>query len=269
MRFEFLKEHRGEIGPIKKACRLMKVSKSGFYEHLGRKKSSAQIEREALEGFVVEAFERHKGRYGYRRIDRELRKSGIAVSEKRVLHIMQKLGLAGRGATRKRRIQKKVEPGDPRLNLAERAFSAGGRNGLWAGGIACMPASEGRLCLAAAIDAFSRKAVGRSMSGRIAEKVAIDAIGQAVGRESPPDGGGLVFRDDQGAQHASRSFQRCLDSHGMVRSASRPGTPLGNAVAESFFKTLKRELAEERSHGTRDEGRGQAGRLQAHRALLQ
>ena len=67
--------------------------------------------------FVVEALERHKGRYGYRRIDRELRKSGIAVSGKRVLRVMRKLGLAGRGATRKRRIQKKVEPGDPRLNL--------------------------------------------------------------------------------------------------------------------------------------------------------
>ena len=111
----------------------MKVSRSGFYEYLGRRKSNAQIEREALEGFVVEAFERHKGRYGYRRINRELRKSGIAVSEKRVLRIMQKLGLAGRGAARKRRIQKKFEPGDPRLNLAERAFSVGGRNRLWVG----------------------------------------------------------------------------------------------------------------------------------------
>lgn len=104
MRFEFLKEHRGEIGPIKKACELMKILKSGFYEYLGRKKSNAQIEREALEGFVVEAFERHKGRYGYRRINRELRKSGISVSEKRVFRIMQKLGLAGRGTARKRRI---------------------------------------------------------------------------------------------------------------------------------------------------------------------
>lgn len=75
MRFEFLKEHRGEIGPIKKACGLMKVSKSGFYEHLGRKKSNVQIGREALEGFVVEAFERHKGRCGHRRIDRELQKA--------------------------------------------------------------------------------------------------------------------------------------------------------------------------------------------------
>lgn len=233
----------------------MKVSKSGFHEHLGRKKPNAQIGREALEGFVVEAFERHKRRYGCRRIDREPRKSGIVVSGKRVLHIMQKLGLAGKGAARERRIQKKVEPGDPRLNLAERAFAVGGRNRIRAGGIACMPASEGRLYLAAAIDAFSRKAVGRSMSERIAEKVAIDAIGQAVGREGPPDDVGLVFHDDQGAQHASRSFQRCLDSHGMVRSASRPGTPPGNAVAESFFKTLKRELAEERGYGTRDEAK--------------
>lgn len=237
----------------------MKVSKSSFYEYLGRKKSNAQIEREALEGFVVEAFERHKGRYGYRRIDRELRKSGIAVSEKRVLRIMQKLGLAGKGATRKRRIQKKVEPGDPRLNLAERAFSVGERNRLWVGDIAYMPTSEGWLYLAAVIDAFSRKVVGWSMSERIAEKVAIDAIGQAVGREDPPDDGGLVFHDDQGAQRASRSFQRCLGSHGIVRSASRPGTPLDNAVAESFSKTLKRELAEERGYGTR--GRGQAGHL--------
>ena len=116
-----------------------------------------------------------------------------------------------------------------------------------------MPAREGWLYLAAAIDAFSRKVAGRSMSERITEKVAIDAIGQAVGREDPPDDGSLVFHDDQGAQYTSRSFQRCLDSHGIVRSVSRPGTPPDNAVAESFFKTLKRELAEERSYGTRDE----------------
>ncbi len=170
MRFEFLKEHRGEIGPIKKACGLMKVSKSGFYEYLGRKKSDAQIEREAIEGFVVEAFERHKGRYGYRRINRELRKSGIVVSEKRVLRIMQKLGLAGKGATRKHRIQKKVEPGDPRLNLVERAFTVGERNRLWVGDITYIPTREGWLYLAAVIDAFSRKVVGWSMSERITER---------------------------------------------------------------------------------------------------
>ena len=110
MRFGFLEEHRGEIGPVKKACGPMEVSRSGFYEHLGWKKSNAQIERGALEGFVVEALHRHKGHCGCRRIDREPRKSSIAVSEKRVPRIMRKLGLAGRGVTRKRRIQKKAEP---------------------------------------------------------------------------------------------------------------------------------------------------------------
>ena len=96
------------------------------------------------------------------------------------------------------------------MNLAEHAFAAGGRNGLRAGGIACMPTREGRPYLAAATGAFSRKVVGWSMSGRIIEKTAIDAIGRAVGREGPPDGGSLVFHGDQGAQRTSRSFQRCL-----------------------------------------------------------
>ena len=142
-RFELLKEHRGEIGPIEKACGLMEVSKSGFYGYLSRKKSNARIERGALEGFAVEAFERRKGRYGYRRIDRELRKSGIAVSEKRALRTMRKPGLAGKGATRKRRIRKKVEPGDPRSNLVERAFSVGERNRLWAGASHACPREKG------------------------------------------------------------------------------------------------------------------------------
>lgn len=125
----------------------MKASRSGFHEHLGRKKSNAQIGREALEGLVVEAFHRHKGRYGCRRIDREPRKSGIAVSEKRVLHIMQKLGLAGRGAARKRRIQKKVEPGDPRLNLVESALSprAGATGFGWAASPTCPQAKGGSI----------------------------------------------------------------------------------------------------------------------------
>ena len=97
-----------------------------------------------------------------------------------MLRIMQKLGLAGKGATRKHRIQKKVEPGDPRLNLVERAFTVGERNRLWVGDITYIPTREGWLYLAAVIDAFSRKVVGWSMSERITEKVAIDAMEQAV-----------------------------------------------------------------------------------------
>ena len=255
MRCEFLKAHRGEFGPIRKACEILGVSKSEYYDYLKRRKSNAQIEREALEGFVVEKFELHKGRYGYRRINRELRRDGIAVSEKRVLSVMRKLGLKAKGATRRHRRAKAVEMGDPRVNLVNRMFGVDARNRLWVGDITYIPTREGWLYLAAVIDAFSRKVVGWSMSERITEKVAIDAMEQAVGREGPPDDGSLVFHDDQGAQYTSRSFQRCLDSHGIVQSVSRPGTPLDNAVAESFFKTLKRELVKERSYGTRDEAK--------------
>lgn len=253
MRYEFLKTHRGEFGPIRKACDLMKVSKSGYYEYLHRRKSNAQIEREALEGFVKDAFERHHARYGYRRINQELRKTNILVSEKRVLRIMRRLGLVAKGATRKRRKQKAVEPGDPRLNIVERVFSVGEKNRLWMGDIACIPTKEGWLYLACVIDAFSRKVVGWSMSERITEKLAIDAIEQAIGRENPPNDGRLVFHNDQGVQYTSKAFQSCLDSHGITQSISRPGTPLDNAVAESFFKTLKRELMKGKDYKTREE----------------
>ena len=91
------------------------------------------------------------------------------------------------------------------------------------------------------------------MSDRITEKLAIDAIEQASGRDDFPNDGSPAFHDDQGVQYASKTFQRCLDLHGAAQSVSRPGTPLGNAVAESFFKTLERELVKGRDYGTREE----------------
>lgn len=93
------------------------------------------------------------------------------------------------------------------------------------------------------------------MSGGITEKPAIDALGQAVGREGPPDDFSLAFHDDQGSQYTSRAFRRCLESHGIAQSMSRPGNPWDNAVAESFSETLKRELINDRGYKSRDEAR--------------
>ena len=255
MRCEFIKAHRGEFGPIRKACEILRVSRSEYYDYLNRPKSNAQIGREALEGFVVEKFEPRKGRYGYRRINREPRRDGIVVSEKRVLAVMRRLGLQAKGTARKHRRAKPVEKGDPRVNLINRVFDVDARNRLWVGDITYIDTDEGWLYLAAVIDAWHRKVVGWSMSGRITEKLAIDALEQAVGREDPPDDFSLVFHDDQGSQYTSRAFQRCLESHGIAQSMSRPGNPWDNAVAESFFKTLKRELINDRRYKTRDEAR--------------
>lgn len=216
------------------------------------------MEREAPEGFVVEKFELHKGRYGYRRINRGLRRDGIVVSEKRVLAVMRGLGPQAKGTAREHGRAKPVERGDPRASLISRVFDAGAGNRLWVGDITYIDTDEGWLCLAAAMDAWHRKVVGWSMSGGATERLAIDALEQAVGREDPPDDFSLAFHDDQGSQYASRAFQRCLESHGMARSMSRPGNPWDNAVAESFFKTLKRELTNDRRYKTRDEARREA-----------
>lgn len=218
------------------------MSKSEYYDYVKRGKSRAQIEREALEGFVAERFDLHKGRYGYRRINRELRRDGIVVSEKRVLAVMRKLGLQAKGASRRHKRARAVEMGDPRVSLVGRAFDVEARNRLWVGDITCIGTGEGWLCLAAVIDASHRKAAGWSMSERMTGKLVTDALGQAVGREGPPGDFSLVFHDDQGSQHASRAFQRCLESHGIAQSMSRPGNPWDNALAESFFKTPEREL---------------------------
>ena len=218
-------------------------------------KSDAQIEREALEGFVAERFDLHKGRYGYRRINRELRRDGIVVSEKRVLAVMRKLGLQAKGASRKRKRAKAVEMGDPRVNLVGRAFDIEARNKLWVGDIACIGTGEGWLYLATVIDAFHRKVVGWSMSGRMTEKPVADALEQTVGRESPPDDFSLVFHDDQGSQYTSRALQRRLEPRGIAQSVSRPGSPWGNALAEPFFETLKRKLVNGKGRKTREEAK--------------
>ena len=143
---------------------------------LCQRKPDAQIEREALEGFVAERFDLHKGRYGYRRINRELRRDGIVVSEKRVLSVMRKPGPQAKGASRKRKRAKAVEMGDPRANLVDRAFDVEARNKPWAGGIACIGTGEGLPCLATVIDALRRRVVGWSMSGRMTEKPVADAL---------------------------------------------------------------------------------------------
>ena len=255
MRRGFIKARRGELGPIGKACEILRVSKSEHYDYLNRPEPNAQIEREAPEGLVAEKLGLRKGRYGHRRIDRELRRDGIAVSGKRVLAAMRRPGLQAKGTTRRHGRAKPAEKGGPRASLVNRVLDADAGNRLWAGDITYIGTDEGRPCLAAVIDARHRKVVGWSTSGRITERLAIDALDQAVGREGPPDDFSPVFRDGQGSRYASRAFQRRLESHGMARSMPRPGNPRDDAAAESLSKTLRREPMNGRRCKSRDEAR--------------
>ena len=267
MRREFLKEHRGELGPIRKACGILRVSKSEYYDYVKRRKSNAQIEREALEGFVAEGFDLHKGRYGYRRINREPRRDGIVVSEKRVLAVMRKLGLQAKGASRKHKRAKAVEMGDLRVNLVDRAFDVEARNKLWAGDITYIGAGEGWLCLATATDAFHRKVAGWLMSGRMTEKLVADALEQAAGREGPPDDFSLVFHGDQGSQYSSPGVPAPPRAPWNRPIHVAAGQPMGQRARGILLQDAQARAGERQ--GLQDEGGGETGRVQIHRALLQ
>ena len=173
--------------------------------------------------------------------------------EMRAVDLARELGI--KDSTLRRWAQEYEEMGDPHVNLADRTFDVEAHNKLWVGDIAYIGTGEGWPCLAAVIDAFHRKVVGWSMSERMTEKPVADALEQAVGRESPPDDFSLVFHDDQGSQHASRAFRRRLESHGIARSMSRPCNLWDDALAESFFKTLKRELVNGKGCKTREEAK--------------
>ena len=191
-----------------------------------------------------------------KRYDKQLKIAAARVvlgGEMRAVDLARELGI--KGSTLRRRAREHGEMGDPRVNLVDRAFDVEARNRPWVGDITCIGTGEGWPCLAAVIDAFRRKVVGWSMSGRITEKLAADALEQAVGRESPPDDFSLVFHDDKGSQHASRAFRRRLESHGIAQSMSRPGNPWDDALAESFSKTLKREPVNGKGYKTREEAK--------------
>ncbi|NTU88706.1 MAG: IS3 family transposase [Actinobacteria bacterium] len=145
-----------------------------------------------------------------------------------------------KGTSPRYRRQKHVEHGDPRINLVEQVFTVAEPNLLWVGDITYISTKQGWLYPATVMDTYSRKVVGWFRSRNMRENLVIDALEQAFGRESPKPG--LIFHDDQGAQSTSKAFQRTLGKHGIIQSVSRPGNPYDNAVAESFFKTLKREL---------------------------
>jgi len=170
---------------------------------------------------------------------RELAKIDIYTSKKRVARIMKTLGLQAKG-TPKRYRHNNAPSYQERANLLDRVFSANDKNSVWVGDITYVPTKQGFLHLAVMIDLYSRKVVGWSMSSGISEKLATRALNQAVGRENPCPR--LIVHTDRGSQYTSRAFQTALSEKGFIHSMSRKGNPYDNAVSESFFRTLKREL---------------------------
>lgn len=252
MRYGFVRDHLEEFH-VENMCRALRVSASGFYAWSGRGPSEHEINDARLIDKIRGIYDDTDGVYGVRRIHRQLLADGERCSRNRVARLMRKCGLKAK-VKRKYRVTTDSEHNlAVAENLLDRQFISAGPNQVWASDITYIWTLEGWLYLATVIDLHSRMVVGWSMSERIDRYLALGALSMAVGRRSP--GPGLIHHSDRGIQYASKDYQAALSQHKMLCSMSRKGDCWDNAVAESFFSTLKTERVHHRLYRNREEAR--------------
>lgn len=230
--------------PVAMMCRILGVSRSGFYAWVSRPPSSRAARERRLTAKVTACFARRRGRYGSPRIHRELRKEEV-VSRKKVAQIMAQNGLRARPARRKKPRVAPERSGPSAPNLLMRNFQTPAPNTVWVMDMKYIRTDKGWAHLVVVIDLFSRKVVGWSL-GMIADsRLFCKALRVALLTRKPT--AGLIVHSDQGSQFTSKEFQELVREHGHIQSMSRAGDCWDNAVAESFFDTLSAELLEESS----------------------
>jgi putative transposase len=239
MRFAFIDVEKAHY-PMRILCRVLRVSRSGYYAWRNRKPSVRQLEDERLRPKVLEAFETGRGTYGSPRVRDELVDQGFEIGRKRVARLMRELRLQG-VTPRKFRVTTDSDHGHPvAKNLIDRDFSASQPNEKWVTDITYIWTAEGWLYLATVMDLYSRRIVGWSMADHLKADLCLEALEMAIRQRTPIEG--LIHHSDRGVQYASDRYREALDAQGIECSMSRRANCWDNAVAESFFGTLKNEL---------------------------
>jgi putative transposase len=255
VRYGCIERHRGEF-PVALMCRVLEVTRSGYYAWRKRE-PSARARRDQRLRVEVRAIHRStRGRYGSPRVHAELQARGERVSRKRVARLMQLEGLRGKKRRRFRSTTNSEHAYPIAENVLDRKFAieeVGGPDQVWAADITYVPTREGWLYLAIVLDLASRLVVGWSMGETLESTLATDALEMALQRRRP--GGGLLHHSDRGVQYASNEYRALLEGQALVASMSRKGNCWDNAVAESFFATVEIELIEDADWQTRAEAR--------------
>ena len=250
--FELVHAERARFS-VAFSCRVLGVSRSGYYRWARSSPSPRAQADVRLSAEVRDIHREHRGRYGSPRVHRELRARGRRLSRKRVARLMRQEGLCGRAPRRFRRTTDSRHSHRIASNLLARDFSAAAPNRAWVGDITYVPTCDGWLYLAVLIDLFSRRVVGWAMSDHIDTELALNALSAAVARRRP--GPGLIHHTDRDCRYASDDYQLALINLGMVASMSGKADCWDNAVAESFFATLEKELLSHSSLQSRAETR--------------
>ena len=244
---------------ITRMARLLGVSRSGFYAWLGRKPSKRAERQEKLAEKITRSHVASNGVYGAPRILADLRDSGETISRKTVARIMADLGLQGVFPKRFKTTTLRDNSDSYPEDLALRVWDKGAVNQLWVGDLTYLRTWEGWLYLATVIDAHSRRVVGWAISETMTADLVQDALAMAVTlrRDLPKQ---VVFHTDKGTQYASNQIRAWTQGHGLVRSMGATGVAWDNAMAESFFATLKTEFYYRQSWPTKTEAKLAVGR---------
>jgi len=251
-RFRFIDAEKARF-PVSLLCKIVGVSKSGYYAWKSRAPSKRSREDAVLTEKIREVYQRSRETYGYPRVHAELRALGVRCGRRRVARLMRRAGLRGCMRARKKRTTRRDPRAVPAPDLVKRDFHATAPDRLWTADITYLKTDEGFLYLAFVLDVYSRRIVGWSMATHLRTELVVDALEMAVWRRKPA--AGLVHHSDRGVQYTALSFGKRLEEAGIVPSMGRAGSALDNAVSESFVSTLKCELVHRRRFPTREAAR--------------
>jgi putative transposase len=221
-------------------CQLLGVSHSGYYGWLRHRVSKRQMENEELLKAIRGIHTVVKETYGSPRITVELNFRGYVCGRNRVARLMRKAEITAKTFRRNKRLSKAGKKRPPAPNLLNRKFEVAAANRVWVSDITYIPTSEGFLYLAVVLDLYSRQIVGWGMSSRLNPDLVLSALVQALQRREVSPG--LMHHSDQDMLYSCSPYQGLLSEHGIVPSMSRKGNCYDNAVAESFFGSLKNEF---------------------------
>jgi len=222
-------------------CQCMGVSSSGFYAWRSRKPSSRAKRDAVLRARITTIHKKSRGTYGSPRVLRDLRAEGFRVGRKRIARLMADEGIVGR---EKRAFKKTTDSNHDNpiaANVLDRNFTVDAPDKAWVADITYIRTHTGWLYLAVVLDLYSRRVVGWSMAEHMRTELVLNALAMALGSRRPHDDG-LVFHSDRGSQYAAADYRDALTEAGITCSMSRRANCWDNAVAESFFSTLKTEL---------------------------
>jgi putative transposase len=253
MKFAFVHAEKASF-TISAMCRLFVVSRQGYYAYVRGLRSPRLAAELTLQAQVRAIHAKVDGRYGSPRVFKELRRQGINVAKRRVERTMRALGICG-VSRRRHQTTTRANPAHPvEANHLARNFTATRPNERWVTDITYIWTDEGWAYLAAILDLYSRAVVGWALSTSLSTELPLTALENALRNRRPE--AGLLHHSDRGCQYTSADYRGALAEAGITVSMSRRGNCWDNAVAESFFATLKTELVYRRSWPTRVDLRG-------------